>query len=212
VDLLLLACPVPDILTLLNEMPRWKRLPALVTDVGSVKGPVVRAMAKLPRSVAWIGGHPLAGSEKPAPRADLFQGATWVFTKEHRGQVASVARLARAIGAKPVTVAASRHDRVLARTSHLPYLVACAMVRSAVAEGISPAELRLLSAGGWRDMTRLALSNPKMAGGYVRANATEVSRALNALRRELAALDRSCPRLARMLLKSRTLAQHARRP
>ncbi len=190
VDLLILACPVPAILALLGEMPRWKRLPRAVTDVGSVKRPVVQAMARLPRSVSWIGGHPLAGSENPSSRADLFRGATWVLTQEHRGDVSGVARLLKALGAKPVTVEAARHDRVLARTSHLPYLVACALVRSAVAEGIPARDLRLLSAGGWRDMTRLALSNPKMAGGYVQANAGEVSRALNALVRTLRRQDR----------------------
>ena len=206
VDLLILACPVPDILALLGEMPCWKRLPVMVTDVGSVKRPVVQAMARLPRAVSWIGGHPLAGSEKPTPRADLFRGATWVLTKEHRGNVSAVSRLVKAMGARPVTVDAGRHDRILARTSHLPYLVACALVRSAVAEGISPAELRLLSAGGWRDMTRLALSNPAMAGGYVKANAAEVSQALNALRRELTGFD------MRKLRKSQALARHVRRP
>ena len=183
VDLLILACPMPEILNLLVQMRHWPHLPLAVTDVGSVKAPVVEALRRLPKEVAWIGGHPLAGTEGSgwaSSNPDLFKGATWVLTREHRGSgiTAKVGRLVRALGASPAFLTAKRHDRILARTSHAPYLVSCALVQAALADGIRPAELRRFSAGGWRDMTRLALSNPIMAKGYVLANRCEVATAL----------------------------------
>ena len=182
-DLLLLACPMTPLLDLLERMRGWKRLPRALTDVGSVKTPVVAAMRRLPAGVSWIGGHPLAGTEGrgwAAASADRFRGATWVLTREHRGDGIrlQVSRLVKALGARPATLDAARHDRILARTSHLPYLVSCALVASARAEGLTPTDLGRFSGGGWRDMTRLARSDPRMALGYVRANAAEVNRAL----------------------------------
>jgi prephenate dehydrogenase len=110
-----------------------------------------------------------------------------VLTKEHRGSgiPLKMGRLVLALGAKPATLTAARHDRILARTSHAPYLVSCALVKAALADGIRPAELRRFSAGGWLDMTRLATSNQEMAVGYVQANQREVVAATRILVREL---------------------------
>jgi prephenate dehydrogenase len=136
----------------------------IVTDVGSVKAPVVAAVDH-PR---FVGGHPMAGSEAiglDGARADLFDGAAWVLTPTadtDQQAHALVHSVLRSFGADVLTLAPEQHDRLVATVSHVPHLAAAALMRLAAARGESDAALLRLAAGGFRDMTRIAAGDPGM--------------------------------------------------
>ena len=132
--------------------------PGLVTDVGSVKGPIVDAVA----DARFVGGHPMAGSEQEGVEGatpDLFQGATWVLTPTAGtdvGAYAQVQQLVVALGAEVVALAPERHDELVAVISHVPHLTAATLMRLASGRGEEQRALLRLAAGGFRDMTRIA--------------------------------------------------------
>lgn len=129
---------------------------ALVTDVAGVKEPMVAAAKHLPR---FVGGHPMAGRETSGPAGasgGLFRGATWVLTTDgvEADDLAFMSDLVASFGAVPVQMAAADHDQAVAAISHLPQVVAWALVNR-VARDQSALDL---AAGGFRDLTRIALS------------------------------------------------------
>lgn len=185
--LAVLSTPVDTLPALVESAARALPRGAALLDTGSARGPVTPALAAAEaRGIRAVGGHPLAGGEGhgfAASRADLFAGASFSLSPAGGDVPEVVLRLVRDLGARPLAVTPEHHDAALARTSHLPYLVACALREvggSAAGEG--------LAGPGYRDMTRLADSDPRMAGAYCRANAREVAAAWRALRE---ALDRS---------------------
>src|SRR5688500_3551507 len=134
----------------------------IVTDVGSVKGPIVGAVDH-PR---FVGGHPMAGSEQEGvdgARADLFQGAVWVLTPTSAtddGAHALVRSVVSSLGAEVVELPPDRHDALVAVVSHVPHLTAATLMVLA-AEGAEEHRAMLrLAAGGFRDMTRIASGHP----------------------------------------------------
>ena len=160
----------------------------IVTDVGSVKAPIVAAVAH-PR---FVGGHPMAGSEQEGvdgADAALFQGATWVLTPTRDTDPDAYARL-RAIlsslGADVVAVPPDRHDELVAVVSHVPHLVAAALMRLAAEGAEEHATLLRLAAGGFRDMTRIAAGHAGIWPDICVENRTAI---VGALDRLLAALS-----------------------
>jgi prephenate dehydrogenase len=135
---------------------------AVVTDVGSVKAPVVEAVDH-PR---FVGGHPMAGSEAlgvQGARADLFEGATWALTPTGTTDpeaLALVHGVVRSLGAEVVTLAPAQHDRLVATVSHVPHLAAATLMGVADERASEHAALLRLAAGGFRDMTRIAAGDP----------------------------------------------------
>lgn len=168
-DLVVLAAPVLTFEPLVRGIAPYLKPGALVTDVGSTKAEITRGIPPLlPASVDFVGGHPMAGSEKGGVRAgrpDLFVGAVWVLTRGERTRPENVGRLAalvQALGATPVEMDPELHDTSVARISHLPHVVAAALAEAAE-EGDVPVEvLRLLVAGGFKSTTRIAASPPEM--------------------------------------------------
>jgi prephenate dehydrogenase len=136
----------------------------VVTDVGSVKAPVVAAVDH-PR---FVGGHPMAGSEAigvDGARADLFDGAAWVLTptaSTDQQAHALVHSVVRSFGADVLTLAPEQHDRLVATVSHVPHLTAAALMQLAASRSERDATLLRLAAGGFRDMTRIAAGDPGM--------------------------------------------------
>ena len=134
----------------------------IVTDVGSVKGPIVGAIDH-PR---FVGGHPMAGSEQEGvDGADpaLFEGATWVLTPTVATEPAAYARLqgvVASLGADVVAMPPDRHDALVALVSHVPHLTAATLMRLAVQGAEEHATVLRLAAGGFRDMTRIAAGHP----------------------------------------------------
>lgn len=168
-DVVVLATPIGAAMTLLDQIAPHLSDGALVTDVCSVKRPVVEhAAAVLPAHVRFVGGHPMAGAERGGvEHADLFlfENAAYVLCPPDDVAVADVEAaypelvdLVEATGARALVLSAERHDRIAATVSHLPQLLAVLLMRSAAEHAaIDPAVLTL-AAGGFRDMTRIASS------------------------------------------------------
>ncbi len=135
---------------------------AVVTDVGSVKAPIVAAVDH-PR---FVGGHPMAGSEQEGlagSRADMFDGAVWVLTPDRHtepGAFTLVHRTVTSLGADVVTLDPAAHDEVVATVSHVPHLAAVTLMDLAAVRAGERAALLRLAAGGFRDMTRIAAGHP----------------------------------------------------
>lgn len=186
-DVVILAATPNANLRLLRRVARAAPL-ALVTDVGSVKGPIARAAASLglPR---FIGGHPMAGSERSglaASDARLFRGRPWVLTpvRASARDLALLRRIVRAMGAQPVVMSPAEHDRVVAFLSHVPQLVAWALRDAAGRDRVAARRLRI-AGPGFRDMTRLARSPRQLWREILGQNRQAVARALAAFAREL---------------------------
>lgn len=182
-DAIVLAAPVDALPALVARAAACAKRGALLLDTGSARRGVTEALhAAAKRGVRACGGHPLAGSEGrgfAAAKAELFDGLPFVLLPV--GAVPPRARaLVRDLGALPLVVAPHAHDAALARTSHLPYVIAGALMRVGGA-----AAKRRLAGPGFASATRLAKSDPKMALAYVRANAGNVRDAWAELRREV---------------------------
>lgn len=139
--------------------------PGLVTDVGSVKQPLVAAVDAVARG-RFVGGHPMAGSEQEGVEGaapDLFQGATWVLTPTAETSAAAYAQVQQVVGSLGADVVAlppDQHDALVAVVSHVPHLTAATLMRLAASRGDEHQALLRLAAGGFRDMTRIAAGNP----------------------------------------------------
>ena len=190
-SLAVLATPVDTLPALVAAAAAALPEGAALLDTGSTRGPITAALhAAATRGIRAVGGHPLAGSEGhgfAASAADRFMDTTFALTPTGAGMPEVVTRLVRDLGARPLEVTPKRHDEAVARTSHLPYLVACAL-RELGGEAAGQG----LSGPGFRDMTRLAASDPRVAGAYCRANARAVAAAWHALRESM---DRAVKRL-----------------
>lgn len=153
----------------------------LLTDVGSTKGVIVKQLeGRLPSGVAFVGSHPLAGSEKRGPEfadPDLFQDRLTIVTPTPRTDPAALEKTTafwRALGARVRIMDPQDHDEALALTSHLPHLVAAALA------GLLPMPLRDLTATGFRDTTRVAAGDPSLWTAIFRQNRPAVLDALRA--------------------------------
>lgn len=160
-DLVLIAVPVGAVSGLATQALALHPTAAM-TDVGSVKAPIVAAVDD-PR---FVGGHPMAGSEQEGidgSRADMFRGAVWVLTPTTNTDAESYALVHSAIselGAEVVTLAPSNHDAVVAMVSHVPHLTAATLMGLAARKSEDQAVLLRLAAGGFRDMTRISAGHP----------------------------------------------------
>jgi prephenate dehydrogenase len=165
-DVVLVAAPVGQYEAIFSSLQKSR---ALITDAGSTKRDVVAAARKgLGKTVArFVPGHPIAGAEKSgaaAASAELFRNRRVVLTplaENEEDSIAKVQALWSACGAKVSRMGAEEHDAVLAAVSHLPHLLAFALVHE-VAERENSAELFSFAAGGFRDFTRIASSHPEM--------------------------------------------------
>ncbi|MBB6625715.1 prephenate dehydrogenase [Nocardioides sp. KIGAM211] len=161
---------------------------AVVTDVGSIKTEPLRAVAHEPGVERYVGSHPMAGSERSGPLAGsaaLFDGRPWAVTP-HRGSTPGAVRLVEELavlcGAVPVTLTPDEHDLAVARTSHLPHLVAVLMA-GRLAD--APPEHLALSGQGVRDVTRVAGGDPALWEQIVTGNADAVLGLLGEVRGQL---------------------------
>ena len=196
-DLVLVAVPVGQYERIFAELANSK---ALITDAGSTKRDVIAAARKAlgKRIARFVPGHPIAGAEKSgaaAASADLFRNRRVVLTPLKENANADVSMVETAwstCGAKVSRMDADEHDSVLAAVSHLPHLLAFALVHEVAQRGNS-AELFSFAAGGFRDFTRIASSHPEMWRDICVANRDrlldEVSRFSKKLDRVKALLD-----------------------
>jgi prephenate dehydrogenase len=183
-ELVVLAVPLPALPAVLRELDGFR---GLVTDVTSVKGPVL----ELTGDFAYVGGHPMAGKETSGFRAAdpaLFTGCAWVLCLEP-GRTSlpdwlTLAELFTGLGARVVPATAGDHDRAVAAVSHVPHLLASALTRAVADDPLAAA----LAAGSFRDGTRVAATRPELIAAMCGGNVAAVGPALDTVRKTLADL------------------------
>lgn len=185
-DLIMLSAPISKVRELVEEV-----LPtgALVTDAASTKSAIVRAAEQ--RDLRFVGGHPMAGSQLSGvanARPDLFRGARYFLTptgETDPDDYREVAAFVRELGATPTAVEPEKHDLLMAALSHLPHLMAAALLK--VASDISPEALSF-AGPSFRDLTRVGASNPELWSDILAENAPALGEALGAFAGSMAQL------------------------
>ena len=198
-DLVILSVPVGACRVLAAEIAPHLRQGAIVTDVGSVKAAVVRDIAPhVPKGVHFVPGHPIAGTEQSGPEAgfaELFDNRWTILTPEPGTDKAAVEKLKAfwmALGARVEIMTPEHHDMVLAVTSHLPHLIAYNIVNTAEhLERVTDSEVIKFSAGGFRDFTRIAASDPTMWRDVFLNNKDAVLEMLGRFSEDLTVLQRA---------------------
>ena len=197
-DLIVLCVPVGATADVAIEIARHLKGGAIVSDVGSVKGAVVDALQQhLPSSVSIVPAHPVAGTEYSGPDAGfstLFENRWCILTPPENTLYADVEKVHAfwtACGANVEQMTARHHDLVLAITSHVPHLIAFNIVGTAAdLEEVTQSEVIKFSAGGFRDFTRIAASDPTMWRDVFLNNKDAVLEMLGRFNEDLAALQR----------------------
>lgn len=194
-ELVVLCVPILSMAPLASVCAKRLGPKAIVTDVGSTKAALQANMATALRGsrATFVGSHPIAGSDATgleAARGDLYDGAVVVVTPAAAGSAAARARARQfvrefwsALGARVVEMDAAEHDRALARTSHLPHLVAAALVRAVLAG--DRAALARLCGTGFRDTTRIAAGSEEMWHDVLRTNRDGIRAALDTFAGEI---------------------------
>lgn len=187
-DLIVLACPVPAILEWISRLPEYVHSPCIVLDIGSSKRTIVAALESLPGRFDPIGGHPICGRERLSiehAERFLYRDAPFVLTPllrtSERARSAAV-QIVEALGARPLWLDADDHDRILASTSHLPYLLSSALALAA------PEESAALIGPGFRSSARLAGTPASMMLGVLQSNRDNVLKALDQLQTQVSLL------------------------
>jgi len=197
-DLVLLAVPVGATADAVNAIAPHLAEAAILTEVGSVKAAVIRQVSdKLPPGAVFVPGHPIAGTEHSGPDAgfaELFEDRWCILTPCEHSTDAAVAKVTafwQALGSQVEIMTPEHHDIVLAITSHIPHLIAYNIVGTAAdLEEVTQSEVIKFSAGGFRDFTRIAASDPVMWRDVFLNNKEAVLEVLGRFSEDLAALQR----------------------
>lgn len=211
-DLVVLATPVPAIVEFIQSLPSYAENPCIVLDLGSTKRDILRAMDHLPERFDPIGGHPICGKETLGlanASADLYRGAPFVITalKRTTSRARNLVReLVAVLDSRWVEVNAEEHDRALAFTSHLPFIVSSALA------GSLPQEFAGLIGSGFRSTSRLAGTPSQMTLGILQSNRDNILGAIEGFQHSLSELaaalqTESYPRLETLLNQSRAAYQ-----
>lgn len=168
-DVVFLATPVLALPRVAEDVLPFMKAGAVLTDGGSVKGSVVRDIEPLlPDEVHFVPGHPIAGTEKSGAEAafpDLYRGKRCILTPTERtdaGALDLIRRMWQTTGSEVVVMDVEKHDRILGAISHLPHMVAYSLVNSVESYDRYEENILEYSAGGFRDFTRIASSDPTM--------------------------------------------------
>ncbi len=192
-SLVILCTPVGGMKDMAAQIKPHLSPEAVVTDVGSVKASVVQGVE--PILPCFVGSHPLCGSEKTGVAhadADLFEGATCAVTPTERSDAEAVFKVNEfwgALGARVVNLTTMAHDDIVARTSHLPHVVASALVKAILGKPVT-GESDFIGTG-FTDTTRLASGSPMMWRDIALANSEAIQKAINDLQFELSELKKA---------------------
>jgi prephenate dehydrogenase len=184
-DLVVLATPVPVIMEFVRTLPSVIQKPCIVMDLGSAKKEIVQVMSVLPQNFDPIGGHPICGKENLGltnAEAGLFQNAPFVITPLERTTLrarAAVKQIIYGIGARFIEMNAEDHDRALASTSHLPFLLSSVLALS------TPQEFGPFIGTGFKSTSRLAGTPSHMTMGILQSNRENILHAIQAFRNSL---------------------------
>lgn len=197
-ELIILAVPVAAAVPLAMEIHRRSSSGTVITDVGSTKESITAAMDDLPAGRAdFVGGHPIAGIENSgfgAARKGLFSGAPFIITateKTSRAAASLVEKFWTGLGCSIHHMPADEHDRIFALVSHLPHLVAYALVNSVLSGIGDPGTVGRFAGGGFRDFVRIAASDPVMWRDISLDNSSRILDALNIMEKEISAIKKA---------------------
>jgi prephenate dehydrogenase len=188
-DLVILSAPVPAILTLLEHLPSFTPMPCIVMDLGSTKKLITDAMSCLPERFDPIGGHPICGKEKLSlanAERTLYYAAPFLLTPLERTSsraLSAAKQIVDALGAKVTVLDAAEHDRILASTSHLPFLLASALALA------TPTDVAPFVGTGFKSTSRVAGTPASMMLGVLQSNRDNVLNALHDLQDRLAGIE-----------------------
>jgi len=195
-DVVVLATPIRTILAQIPVVGPLLKPGCVLTDVGSTKREILRAMENVPQHVAPIGGHPMCGKETSglavADQA-LFRDRVYVLSPLPRTPdraVELIHQMVAAIGARPLVMEAERHDRLVAAISHLPYAMAVALVNAAEALADGDGMAWRLAASGFRDSSRVAAGDLTMMLDILKTNRDQILAGLASAQAQLADLAR----------------------
>jgi prephenate dehydrogenase len=186
VDMVILAAPVPSIIALINQLPFTISHPCIVMDMGSTKRLIVESMSRLPERFDPIGGHPICGKEKLSlanAERTLYYAAPFLLTPLKRTSARALSaanQIIEAIGAKATVLNPVDHDRILAATSHLPFLISSALTLA------TPQDVTPFVGPGFKSTSRLAGTSSSMMLGVLQSNRKNVLNAISELQEQLA--------------------------
>lgn len=191
-DIVFLCAPVTQNDEKLKKLSGIMKEGAILTDVGSVKGNIHEHIEAMGLSDRFVGGHPMAGSEKTGfenARANLFENAYYMITptKQTSGEALEMYKeLVTKMGALPLVVSPKQHDYATGAISHLPHVIAAALVNLVQEEDKKDGIMKMIAAGGFRDITRIASSSPAMWEAICMTNTENIVELLDAYIRALA--------------------------
>ena len=213
-DILFLCAPAEKNISILPDLSDVIGEGCILTDVGSVKAPIHEAVKKLGLSSRFVGGHPMAGSEKSGlenATDHLFENAYYIITATEDTPPESVEVLrclTLSLKAIPLILDPGEHDFITAAISHLPHVIAASLVNTVHDLDGKQEHMKTIAAGGFRDITRIASSSPAMWESICVENSSNISRVMDAfLDRMIEARDHMCSSdggyIHRMFEKSR---------
>ncbi len=193
-DIILFATPVNATLNWLDLIKDWPlKKDVIITDTGSTKTLIMEKACELRKlGITFIGGHPMAGSHKSgisAAKPYLFENAYYLLTPLESEEEATIQRLKEILSytkAKLLTVSAASHDQMTAVVSHFPHIVAVSLVNQLKEESTQNQTTKMLAAGGFRDLTRIASSNPKLWRDITMQNRIQILAQLTSWQKEMA--------------------------
>ncbi len=196
-DLVFVSTPISIIVDIVRQIAPHMKNGSLITDVGSTKGKIVQAVeGLLPEGVSFIGGHPMAGSEQQGvafANATLFKNSYYLLTPTKKTDAVTFQKLhslLTRIGAQVLAIDPEKHDKIVSTISHLPHILSAALVNQANQQTKESKNLLLVAAGGFRDMTRIAASNPDMWRDICIDNSDAILEALEEFGANLTAFKR----------------------
>ena len=190
-DIVVFSTPIRTVIRQLGEYADFYKSDAIITDMGSTKHEITLAMDALPAGLQPVGSHPMCGKETAgmaAAEVNLYRGAPWVITPLERSDPAAnqtIEALAKAIGAKPLTLDAGRHDKLVATISHLPLTMATSLVLAAQTIAADDSAVWDVAATGFKDTSRVAASDTTMWLDILLTNRPAVEQLIGLARQQL---------------------------
>lgn len=190
-SIIFLCCPVQVNIDIFNQLIKIVNNDCIITDVGSTKEAIMAAVNASNSSIPFIGGHPMAGSEKygyGASTARLFENAYYILTPANNTQdlhLNTLYSLLKSINALPIVVTPDQHDFITATISHVPHIIAASLVNMVKNLDSNEGYLHTLAAGGFKDITRIASSSPAMWQQICLSNKTNIIKILSYFRTDL---------------------------
>lgn len=171
-DVIFIATPISQVINILSQIKPFVKPETIITDVASVKTEICKTGKQMFPCGNFIGGHPMAGTEKSGfanAEGNLFTKRTWILEKNSK----ILAKLIRLMGAKPLVISPKAHDKLVASISHLPFIISSGVFLNSTSNQ-NWKKAKMLGAGGFRDTTRLASGNPQLHTEIVLANKVNI--------------------------------------